>query len=125
MLNAIEPSSYVRPHRHLDPAKIEVFLCLQGLGAAVIFDERGSVSDVCPLAPFLGQWGVDVPVGTFHTILSFESNSVFYEIKPGPFIPIKDSDFAPWAPAENTPEAKVYLEELVLLAKGHLGWLER
>ena len=26
MLNAIEPESYIRPHRHFNPAKMEFFL---------------------------------------------------------------------------------------------------
>ena len=29
MLNAIEPQSYIRPHRHLIPPKVEVFLVLR------------------------------------------------------------------------------------------------
>ena len=29
LLNAMEPGSYIRPHRHLDPDKDEIFLLLR------------------------------------------------------------------------------------------------
>lgn len=35
LLNAMEPGSYIRPHRHLDPDKDEIFLLLRG--KAVVF----------------------------------------------------------------------------------------
>ncbi|OGG95177.1 MAG: hypothetical protein A2508_09040 [Candidatus Lambdaproteobacteria bacterium RIFOXYD12_FULL_49_8] len=125
MLNAIEPGSYVRPHCHANPRKDEIFLCLQGAGALVVFDERGSVSQFCPLKPNAGYFGVDVPAGTYHTILSLAESSVFYEVKLGPYLPTNHKDFADWAPEEGSQKAKVYLEELVLLAKEEMGWLER
>ncbi len=31
MLNAVQPDSYVRPHRHLDPPKAEAWILLQGV----------------------------------------------------------------------------------------------
>ena len=30
LLNAMEPGTYLRPHRHLNPAKDEIFLLLRG-----------------------------------------------------------------------------------------------
>ena len=32
MLNAIEPESYIRPHRHLEPPRDEAFFVLRGQG---------------------------------------------------------------------------------------------
>ena len=37
MLNAIEPGSYVRPHRHMDPPKVEMFTLLRGCLALFFF----------------------------------------------------------------------------------------
>ncbi|NIL99612.1 MAG: cupin fold metalloprotein, WbuC family [Acidobacteria bacterium] len=116
MLNAIEPDSYIRPHRHLTPPKDEGFLVLKGKGSCLIFDEQGTVTDVCTLDPLEGKWGVDIPAGVYHTILALDPNTVFYEVKPGPYVPASDKDFAPWAPLENTPEAVAYLEELRRIA---------
>ena len=94
MLNAIEPESYIRPHRHLHPPLDETFLVLRGLGAAVLFDDNGNVSNILPLDPQRGHWGVDIPAGWFHTILALETETVFYEIKAGPFDPSRPKDLA-------------------------------
>jgi hypothetical protein len=62
MLNSIQPGSYIRPHRHLDPPK--------------------------------------------------DPDTVLYEVKPGPFTPLTDKDFAPWSPRDNSPDAADFLIEL-------------
>jgi len=38
MLNSIQPGSYLRPHRHLDPPKDEGFVLLKGSAGFVFFD---------------------------------------------------------------------------------------
>src|SRR5579859_7968806 len=43
LLNAIEPDSYVQPHRHLDPAKDETLVVLRGAVGLVVFDDKGVV----------------------------------------------------------------------------------
>lgn len=111
-LNAIEPGSYVRPHRHINPKKDEIFLVLTGKGAIVTFDNLGGVSAVYPLNPQKGYWGVDIEGGVYHTIVSLAPGSVFYEIKSGPFDPEADKGFADWAPEEKTEAAKTYLNQL-------------
>ena len=55
LLNAIEPGSYVQPHRHLDPSKDETFVVLRGSFGLVLFDEAGTVVQTALLAA-----GVDV-----------------------------------------------------------------
>ncbi|HEY5514427.1 MAG TPA: WbuC family cupin fold metalloprotein, partial [Geomonas sp.] len=44
LFNAIEPGSYIRPHRHLDPDKDETFVLVRGSLGIVIFDEAGQVT---------------------------------------------------------------------------------
>jgi len=39
MLNAAEPGTYVRPHKHENPDKIEAFIILKGRALIVEFDE--------------------------------------------------------------------------------------
>jgi len=115
-LNAIEPDSYIRPHRHINPLKDEVFLLLRGKGMVIIFTDNGDIATVYPLDIDAGQWGVDIPGGIYHTIFALEPGTVFYEIKPGPFDPKAPKSFGPWAPAEETSEALNYLRRLVSLA---------
>lgn len=41
LLNALEPGTYLRPHRHLNPKKDEIFLLLRGRIAVFLFDNKG------------------------------------------------------------------------------------
>lgn len=113
LLNAMEPGSYIRPHRHLTPPKQEGFVGVRGRLAAFIFDRQGNVIDVVLFGPREAACGVDLPEGVWHTVVSLESGSVFYETKTGPYVPISADDMAPWAPAEGSAEAEKYLESLV------------
>lgn len=115
-LNAIEPDSYIRPHRHVDPLKDETFLVLRGSGAVIIFGDDGSIAGIHILDPEKGFWGVDIPGGLYHTILSFSENSVFFELKAGPYDPNADKGFSEWSPEEGSPEAETYLDSLKKLA---------
>jgi cupin fold WbuC family metalloprotein len=109
LLNAIEPTSYICPHRHLDPPQEEAFLVLRGSGALILFQEEGAIEEIVPLDGRRQSWGVDIPAGWYHSIVARESGSVFYEVKRGPYDPSVKKDFAPWAPAESSPEAREYL----------------
>lgn len=117
MLNAIEPGSYIRPHRHKHPDKREIFLLLRGKGAVIIFDDSGRVTDVHLLEAGGEKLGVEIPPGAWHTIVSLEEGTVFFEIKDGPYVEITDKDFAPWAPAPGDTNQGEYLQRLVSLAK--------
>jgi cupin fold WbuC family metalloprotein len=107
---AIEPGSYVRPHRHSDPETWEVLIALRGSLAILLFDESGKVLD----RPVIVSGGmiaaVEFPRNTWHTLVSLESGTVFFEVKQGPYKPISETNYASWAPAEGTPEAAYYLD---------------
>lgn len=45
MLNAFEPGTYVRPHKHERPDKREVFIVLRGRLGVVILNDSGVVTD--------------------------------------------------------------------------------
>ncbi len=116
MLQAVEPGSYVRPHRHVTPLKLEVFLILQGWGAAMLFNDQGEMVEVVELNPQKGLFGVEFLPGVIHSLVSFQSGTVFYEVKEGPYVPVADKDFASWAPLEGAPAAKAYQQEMSRLA---------
>ena len=102
LLNAMEPGTYLRPHRHLNPAKDEIFLLL-----------RGNITEKTILNPKEGAYGAEIKAGTWHGLLVLESGSVIYEIKQGPFAPLAPENLAPWSPeAEDTKGVKKYLEWL-------------
>ncbi|MDP4291275.1 MAG: WbuC family cupin fold metalloprotein [Bacteroidota bacterium] len=113
LLNSMEPYSYVRPHRHADPDREEVFVVLRGTLLAIQFDDAGEITDCIKLNADEGNYGVEIPSRVYHTVISLEPGSVAFEVKNGPFIPKTEGSSAPWAPAEGTPEAEMYVRELV------------
>ena len=113
LLNAMEPGTYLRPHRHLNPAKDEIFLLLRGKVAVFLFDEEGNITEKTILNPKEGAYGAEIKAGTWHGLLVLESGSVIYKIKQGPFAPLAPENLAPWSPeAEDTEGVKKYLEWL-------------
>ena len=113
MLNAFEPGTYVRPHKHESPGKCEVFLILTGKALALQFDDAGLIVEHAILDNSKGVYGVEIPPRTWHAIISLTSGTVLYEVKPGPYAPIDDKNFAPWAPPEGSPEAASYLASML------------
>lgn len=112
MLNAVQPGSYIRPHRHRDPPKGESVIVLRGAVRFVTFREDGAVAMSVALGPTSGTIGLDVRPGVYHTFLALEPDTVVFEAKTGPYDERVDKDFAPWAPAEGSPEAAAYLRRL-------------
>lgn len=116
MLNAMEPDSYIAPHRHLDPAKDETMTVLRGRLGLVIFDDAGHVAQTAVLATDAAGaaacLGVDIPHGTWHTLVALEPGSVFLEAKAGPYLPLVPAERASWAPAEGEAGTTDYLEKL-------------
>lgn len=118
MLNAIEPGSYVRPHRHLDPDKTELFVILKGKGVIVTFSEDGTINSVVHLENGGENLAVEIPPGIWHTVISLEKGTVFLEIKDGPYIAATDKDFASWAPEAGSKGEKEYLINLIATIRG-------
>lgn len=120
LLNAIEPGSYVRPHRHLDPEKDEAAILLRGCLGIVTFSPQGGVEQAVLLSPESGNLAVDIPHGVYHTALSLSPGTVFYEAKAGPYLPLLEDEKAPWAPDEGDPAVVSYLEGLCRRFPGSL-----
>ena len=112
LFNAVEPDSYIRPHRHSDPPKPECFVAVRGRFQVLLFDAEGRVTERISLAPDGPVVAIDLPAGAWHGIIALEPGSIFFETKPGPYVALTDKDFAPWAPAEGSAETKAYLASL-------------
>ena len=118
LFNAVEPGTYIRPHRHIDPPKPECFLAVRGRMALIVFDAHGEIEEIVPLGDGHNAVAIELPSGLWHTLLALEPGSVFFETKPGPYVPMSDKDFAPWSPAEGSPEAQTYLADLMKKVSG-------
>jgi len=115
-LNVLLHGTYIRPHRHLDPPKPETFLVLEGAADVIVFDDDGAIRVRYSLGQESAQgrlWGVDLPSGVWHTILARTARVVCFEVKPGPWDPSRDKEFAEWAPAEGDPAVAAYVQALL------------
>lgn len=111
LLNALEPWTYIRPHKHA--TKEESFVLLRGKVLAVTFHDNGQIKDSCILDCHNGLFGIEFEENTFHMLTSLMPGSVVYEVKEGPFVPHTTESSAPWAPAESDPEsAKRFLQDV-------------
>ena len=122
LFNALEPSTYIRPHRHYSDPRDELLIALRGLMVLVAFDDQGAVNDIFRFgsreySSDIGV-GVEVASSTWHTVVALTSGSVLLEVKPGPFNPNQPKDFARWAPEEGSDRADSYLQSLKSLVGG-------
>jgi cupin fold WbuC family metalloprotein len=108
-LNVMLRGTYVRPHRHLDPPKAESWVLLEGAVALLTFDDAGAITGRYTLTAGGETCGIDVAPGIWHTVCVLTEWAVVYEVKPGPWAPATDKEFAEWAPAEGDPRAPEFL----------------
>lgn len=118
-LNVMRRGTYVTPHRHVTPPKTETFLVLRGSIAVFLFEDDGSIRR----AHVLGDphqralpCCIDLSPGLWHALAVLSDEAICFEVKPGPWEPATDKDFAPFAPREGvaSPEACTeYLEGLL------------
>lgn len=109
LFNAMEPGTYTRPHRHARDSGWEFMLVLRGEFAVLFFDAEGLVLNRVTLSAPRGDGAVEIPAYTPHCVVSLMPGTVMFEIKPGPYSPVDDKDFAPWAPAEGDADASAWV----------------
>ena len=115
LLNALDLGTYIRPHRHLDPEKEELMVLLRGKMGMIFFDDAGNVTETALLSAEGPAIGIDIPTGTYHSLVCLEPGTVFLEAKAGPYRPFTPEETAHWAPEEQDPAAAPYrsgLEQL-------------
>lgn len=112
-LNVLQPGTYVRPHRHIRPedsSGFEFFLVMQGAIGMIVLDEQGKVLHTERISATGETRAIELAEGTFHTLVALEPNTVMFELKEGPYIPMDDKDFLAQFPLEGTPEAKTLVQ---------------
>lgn len=112
-INIMQPGTYVRPHRHLRPENqngFEFFLVLQGKVGVLLFDQSGTIIETIQLSSQDHNYGVEIPEGTFHTLVALAPDTALFELKEGPYTPQADKNFLCVFPSEGTPEAQAQLQ---------------
>ena len=113
---AAEPHSYFRPHRHL--GKSEFAMVLRGLFDVLIFDDDGVVTERISIGQDTGILGLEIPADQCHTWIPRSEQSVFFEVKQGPYDPATSLVFAPWSPEEGSDQVMEFQTKLLAASVG-------
>lgn len=90
ILNAIEPGSEERIHRHMNSS--ETVVIIRGAVQELFYNEKGEVEQIIELKPNSDNVAVNIPVGQWHTVRSLESGTVIVAFKDGAYNPLGQSD---------------------------------
>ena len=91
MLNAIEPGSPERIHRHRHTS--ETVVCLRGKVVEEFYDELERIcTDSIVLTPNGPNVAINIPAGQWHSIRAVESGSVVMSCKDGKYEPMSEAD---------------------------------
>lgn len=110
LFNAMEPGTYVRPHRHPGKDRWEFFQIVSGRAAVLTFDQTGTVQEKIELSQTGPNVAIEIPGNQWHTLVSLQSGTVLFEIKQGPYQPLSDKDFATWAPQEGDRAVESFVQ---------------
>ena len=111
VVNFIMYDSYMQPHLHPGPEKIEKIHVMEGKMAVLFFDDLGVVIKVTILESGHDEF-IAVPAFTWHTYVMLSEHVISFETMMGKYEPETWKEFAQWAPEENTPESSKYLLSL-------------
>src|SRR5665647_116391 len=71
LLNALEPGTELPIHRHLHTS--ETYILLRGRLRVLFYNESNELTESIELNPMDGKYGIDIPVGQWHTLEVLES----------------------------------------------------
>ena len=111
MINAMMHGTYVQPHIHQDPDKLEIFSILRGEVGVLTFDNKGGIEDKVLLRKG-GTLVTEIPPRTWHSLVVLSTEAVVYEIIEGLYNPLTHKVFASWAPPEGSSKVQEYLGSL-------------
>lgn len=89
MLNVLLPGTIVPIHRHRQTS--ETTMILRGKLFVVFYNEMGGQIERHLLDPIIGNYGVQIPKGQWHTVEVIEPSAIF-EVKDGPYMSLEPED---------------------------------
>ena len=88
MLNALEPGTVMPIHRHKDTS--ETCVCIRGHFEEYFYDKNGNLTDTVDMVP--GGAVLNIEKGQWHSLKCFESGTVLFEAKDGPYHPLEEDE---------------------------------
>ena len=111
LLNALEPGTYLPPHRHT--GKEETYLVLRG-SLPHFYDDAGNVTDKVCLNPSEGKYGLEIPSNTWHSIIAWSQVLLFLKLKRGPSASTSE-DLASWVLRLRCGGIKAFMKRMLEL----------
>jgi len=111
VINFILNDSYMQPHLHPGPEKIEVIKVIRGSLEVIFFDDFGAINKRIPLEEG-GFDSIQIPAFQWHTYLMLSNRVITYETMMGVYDPNTWKKMASWAPREGLNSSIVYLNSL-------------
>lgn len=90
LINALQPGTELPVHRHRHTA--ETYLLLQGSLRVMFYDDNKNIVEETVLSRENGVMGVHIPAGQWHTLEVLEPDTAIFEVKDGPYTPLKAED---------------------------------
>lgn len=90
LLNALEPGTELPIHRHTHTA--ETYFVIKGKIKVLFYNDTKQITDTVLLDPLQGNYGVNIPMGQWHTLEVLASGTVIFEVKDGPYTPISEEN---------------------------------
>ncbi|RGT31507.1 cupin fold metalloprotein, WbuC family [Bacteroides clarus] len=87
-INAMEPGTIIPIHHH---HVAEVYILLQGRLKIMIYDDKAVETQAYILDRKDGDYGIQIPLNTWHSVEVLEEGTVIMEIKEGPYVPHEQS----------------------------------
>ncbi len=89
MLNVLLPGTIVPIHRYRETS--ETTMIIRGKLFMVFYNDLGAQTERYLLDPAIGNYGVQIPKGQWHTVEVIEPSAIF-EVKDGPYSPLVPED---------------------------------
>lgn len=86
LFNALEPGTELPIHRHTQTA--ETYIVVRGSINILFYNDKKQLEGKQELNPQKGKYGVQIPVGQWHTLEVLESGTIIFEVKDGPYTPL-------------------------------------
>ena len=90
LFNAMEPGTVIPIQRHQNTA--ETLMLVRGQMKVVLYNDNKNIIEEAILSHESGNYGVHIPVGVWHCVEILEPGTIMFEVKEGPYEPLKPED---------------------------------
>ena len=67
-------------------------MLVRGKMRVVLYDDDKNIIEDAILSTDNGNYGIHIPIGVWHRVEVLEPNTVTFEVKEGPYVPLSDED---------------------------------